>query len=139
MREHKYRAWDKAKQQMCEVVTLIFWDPEPDGKLELGSCELLRNMGDRRTCYRVKIENIDLMEYAGRKDEKGTDIFEGDVLGVDDPEDDSRAIVVFHDGAFKPQIKEGVYDAYWGGWIVIGNRYERSDLLEKSEMNAKVR
>ena len=138
MREHKYRAWDRARQRMCEVAMLVYWDSEPGDKLELGSCELVNGTGEHRTCYRAMIEDIDLMEYAGRADEKGNDVFEGDVLGVDDPEDDSKAIVVFHDGAFKAQIKEGVYDHHWGGWIVIGNRYEHPELMKESKINAKI-
>lgn len=75
------------------------------------------------------------MVWIGRIDERGVEIYEGDILGLDDPEDTSRAVVVFHKGAFKPQLlvnrERPLYDDLFDDWIVIGNRYEHPELLAK--------
>ncbi len=80
---------------------------------------------------RSRIEGIIFNEYTGVKDRQDKEIYEGDILGLDDPEDQSRVIVVFHNGAFRQRlVRLPIFGDDWD-WLVIGNIYENPDLVPK--------
>jgi hypothetical protein len=48
---------------------------------------------------------------------------------VDDPEDNSRVVVEFHDSGFAVRPVGGmIYAREWSDWIVIGNIYDNPEL-----------
>lgn len=119
MREHKYRAWHKTKHKM-----MLF-------ELSELNDSMITKADDG-----WYLEDCELMEWTGIADHHGKDIYEGDILGLDDPEDASKAVVVFHNAALKAQLVISgiiVYSTDWDGWVVIGNKFEHPHLLEQSE------
>jgi len=117
-REIKFRAWYKPEGKMYQVKALylasqvpyVEWQPFQGRPVD---------------------ENIELMEFTGVKDRNGKEIYEGDILGLDDPTDQSRAFVVFHNGAFRQQlVRLPIFGDDWD-WLVIGNIYENPELGAK--------
>jgi len=120
-REIKFRAWYKPEGKMHQVKALylasqvpyVEWQPFQGRPVD---------------------ENIELMEFTGVKDRRGKEIYEGDILGLDDPDDTSKAIVVFHNGAFRQQlVRLPIFGDDWD-WFVIGNIYENPELVAKEEL-----
>ncbi len=120
-REIKVRAWDR------------------HNKVWIGPYTLKQLASDDQFNYDTEVhpvssrfEDFDWVEYAGVKDRQGKEIWEGDILGLDDPEDTSRAFVVFHQGAFKLRLVQ--YPTFFADdwdWVVIGNIYENLVLVPK--------
>jgi len=107
MREIKFRAWDKKREEMLHYEG-IFNTPD------------------------IRFDTSILMQYTGLHDEKGKEIYEGDILR----DEQGEGFVVWCEG-----------DAMWGvekneDWVypfscnvyrntheIIGNIYENKDLL----------
>jgi hypothetical protein len=86
--------------------------------------------------YTVRIKDVVVMQLTGITDRNDNPIYEGDILGLDDPTDKSRVVIVFRNAAFHAELIGASYidDPHWttidSGWVVIGNRYENPELLE---------
>lgn len=119
MRENKFRAWD------LELGEMVYFS--------------LRNPIDIAKTYKnehgIFVDRYVVMQYTGPKDERGTLIYEGDVIEWLDPlgrttraqviYDDTTASYKTHKGelshiSIRPQLK------------VIGNIYENPELLEET-------
>lgn len=120
MREIKYRAWLKREQKMYPVTGMI------------KSMVLLSSSEDMVTA--IDIDQVELMQYTGLKDCKGTEIFEGDIVNILS----SIAAEVYWDfGAW--QLRNGDKAGGQLGSViamddmaqVIGNVYEHPHLLEQ--------
>jgi len=111
-REIKFRAWDPRAKAMEFTPNLELWWNE-DGSLDF--------------------DEFTFMQYTGLKDKSGVEIYEGDILALEDPEDNSIQQVVFHNGKFQGYFIGGddwpVYVDIWEEFIVIGNIYENPELL----------
>lgn len=139
MREIKFRAWDKEYNCMYQNA----WPFEHLVYVEMPSCDEQCNPlpinGNKfycmngKTFYFLMNKHVELMQYTGLKDKHGKDIFEGDILCV---EDASRGTVKYGKGCF-------YYDDWIDGWtaledidtennaIIIGNIYEHPELLKE--------
>lgn len=84
-----------------------------------------------------------LMQYTGLNDKNGIEIYEGDVLGLQDSDDQSKFIVEYHESSFKKRYTSHehpvgaitMFDLTDIGFVVIGNIYENPELLQSSKDN----
>lgn len=133
MRELKFRVWDKAAKRMSMPFSLF-------GEFTLIGAvhSWQRESGLQRDSIGALNDLIE-MEFTGLKDEKGNDVFEGDILRFNPDHRFFNWIVEFNDGCFVI-INIGV-DGYLGDRFkfessffsnreVIGNIYENPELLK---------
>lgn len=71
MRELKFRAWFEEKPIWCNQ--MFYSDEEPAG------------LGDWFSEVQIEQENVIIMQYTGLKDKHGKEIYEGNVVKVQDP------------------------------------------------------
>ena len=108
MTKIKFRIWNKNKKRMIKRNTLCILCVIEDGRLEK--------------------ENFEIMQYTGVKDKNGKEIYEGDILKLND----EIAKVIFCEGCFLLDIKDDDnLFAISEDWEVIGNVYENPELLEQ--------
>ena len=130
MREIKFRAWDKEKEQMLyQDDTLITFESR--------YCSL-------EDVLYYKEEDFEIMQYTGLKDSEGQEIYEGDIYQVinkDLGEDPAVCEIVFEEGQFKfKRIKggfsfsENLSESEGKDKIkYLGNKYKNPELLEVIE------
>ena len=127
MREIKFRAWDVANKKMISHEKLFSLDCSN----EFPFLPLLKNM------YSENLD-VEIMQYTGMKDCKGTEIYEGDivVVGQDTGNKCDRYIMTFNDDSHSYLAKQqgtlGSYigPGYWGKMLkVIGNIYDNPEML----------
>lgn len=90
MREHRYRAWDKEDKRMYHLsLSGMSYDGYGGVKLVFGD-----DFHDDSYSGRIDFE---LMEYTGRKDCKGDESYEGDIVRfqLDDPKWDRIGVIVY--------------------------------------------
>jgi uncharacterized phage protein (TIGR01671 family) len=161
MREIKFRAWDKEKKKMCNVVTMTSgcdgkewgwfvtmgcWrDVVPEDAAFYGDPNI-KAIADQ---YKLNPSDHILMQYTGLKDKNGKEIYEGDI--VKDILYGMGIIKIGEyenmDGEYYPEIygpfvqfrkKNCADDTQQQGLLqrredeeVLGNIYEHPELLDK--------
>lgn len=118
MRDIKFRAWDKTINYMDYRVRFSHFE---DGIEVLDSWSSWREL---------KKDEYELMQYTGRKDSDGVEIYEGDIL---QSEHYLRYQVVFKGDCWRCEpLKRNVFKNRFIGrdLKVIGNIYENPELLE---------
>ncbi len=125
MREMKFRAFLKSNQVMYDVLTLDIIDKKA----------LIENAEKQLKGY-VKLQEIELMQYTGLKDNIGKEIYEGDIISFGD----NKAVVFYEHAKFKAKYRYYnncyCYDAlsdvlYFKKVEVIGNIYENKELIDE--------
>ena len=116
MREIKFREWDTERKTMSYSKREDFDD--------MVGFRFFHTEGGERY----------LMQYTGLKDKNEKEIYEGDIVIVDQKE--TPAEVIFENGCFYTPI--GISRYRLGGWYkenleVVGNIYENPELLEDKE------
>ncbi|WP_413523715.1 YopX family protein [Latilactobacillus curvatus] len=113
MREIKFRAWDKVRKIIVNVVMLSF---EQD----------VLGFDDSDAIEYGNTRDFELMQYTGLKDMNGVEIYEGDIL--QDPDDEGFCYEVEYDyGRFSCGDND-LIDCL--GCNVVGNRFDNPELLE---------
>lgn len=141
MRELKYRCWNNNKIEKVH-------------SLHLNSKKAIVSYSGGGN-YSVPFDEIILMEYIGRKDVNGIEIYEGDIIEFPADEilcvvryDEQRNAFVLDDYGYKGSVMEYGWDEYAGefgivdtngfddfynvdGIRVVGNIYENKDLITR--------
>ncbi|ENZ5663144.1 YopX family protein [Enterococcus hirae] len=131
----KFRAWDKKTETIQEVESISF----KEKKLVIGQ----GNVAWFNSDYIINFDDIELMQSTGLKDKNGVEIFEGDIVAVENhpfqrKEDSSAGMEIEGDYA----VGWNQHDLTWcaGDLLlarlkpyvrVIGNIYENHELLEE--------
>lgn len=117
----KFRAWDKTELKMREVININF-------EYEYVDTTSIEDYG-------LSFKLIELMQYTGLKDKNNKEIYEGDILKVED----ALCKVIFEKGAFTSvgicplffNECHSFYEMELGEeYEVIGNIYENPELLK---------
>ena len=121
MRKIKFRAWDKENEKMMKVSSLHLENKEISVK-ENGTFHLFRMQ--------------DLMQYTGIKDKNGKEIYEGDIVILNDAEEENRCIVKYKYGSYilvDGDLREDLSNVESDKFLeVVGNIYENKNLLEEN-------
>ena len=120
MRDIKFRAFHKETKEMYGIRRIDF------SVNEVVVDKLLKEWG--YPC--VNMQKIEIMQYTGRKDSEGKEIYEGDIL---QNEHHFKYQVVFKGDCWRcePLKRNGFKNRFIGSDLkIIGNIYENKDLLE---------
>ena len=135
MREIKFRAWHKEKRILREVCEISF----------SGEYVILEGFGSFGA-IEASATDVELMQYAGVKDQNNAEIYEGDIVQFDpqspcgdefyNPRDGEIGEVIFDFGSLvvRPIDKKRESLRFslseLGDWVVVGNIYENPELLQ---------
>lgn len=127
MREIKYRAYHKTLKIELDVLVIDWLNELVD--LEGGLLE-------------QEFKDVELLQYTGRKDKNGVEIFDGDIVSSIDFEHnrEHKGIVVFDRGGFRVAVNlKGFkfnlpfssFEGNESSLQVLGNIYQNPELLER--------
>ncbi len=127
-REIKFRAWDKLEKRMGEVNYIKYskvWYTHISVRFKQKekTVDEWFNYWNEDRC-----NNIILMQYTGLKDKNGVEIYEGDIVRIDETEDID--VVDWTDGK-EYGIGFGLFSCF--KYEVIGNIYANPELLKEGE------
>lgn len=117
LRSIKFRAWDKKNKRMCAVDALYLADD---------FCVVVRFVNDDNEMGQATLSHgeYELIQFTGLHDRNGNEVFEGDVVEVED------AFIGKH--KIEVEWRDGFINSFaiLGDGEVIGNIYEHPNLLK---------
>ena len=128
MREIKFRAWDKKKKEMHDLIT---W--HHPNYLDLVCYATGQSSGDVHELRQDN--NCIIMQFTGLFDKQRKEIYEGDIF--DSPSKNKFYVKWWKDGWYYNNVKDeeehvsGRLLEIAEDWEVIGNIYENLELLKK--------
>ena len=123
-REIKFRAWVKKEKEMTKVLGLETRD--------YATLNVLYN--DNSKCT-LGIFAVEIMQYTGLKDKNGKEIYEGDIVILNDTEEENRCVVKYKYGSYilvDGDLRENLSNVEDKFLEVVGNVYENKNLLEEN-------
>lgn len=120
-REIKFRAYHKERKEIFEIASIDF--EEKKAALSNGIIKLLN----------VSFKQFELLQHTGTKDANGKEIYEGDIVILNDAEEENRCIVKYKCGSYiliDGDLRENLSNVEDKFLEVIGNIYENKNLLE---------
>jgi uncharacterized phage protein (TIGR01671 family) len=143
MREIKFRVW--VDGFLPEQAGMFYWvelyRPQPDGTYDrIYAKRTFESIDEYK--FKSEEEPFTLMQYTGLVDKNGEEIYEGDIVEIQQPTSVNRGDISFREGAFAFTSQIQVdgnrtivflhsvkYQHQWQ-LEVIGNQYENGDLLK---------
>ena len=131
MKEIKFRVWDKEEKQIKNVDSIHF----PLGK---SSGKDISIYNEKEDCYEW-VYDYKIMRYTGIEDKNKKEIYEGDILAIDDfsfenfSEFKNYGEIKYNNCRFYIKMKDGYHDELINVpdiYEVVGNIYENSELLD---------
>ena len=122
MREIKFRAWDKENEKIMKVSYISLENKEIAVK-------------DFGTYHFFRIKDIELMQYIGLKDKNDKEIYEGDIVVLNNIENDNMCIVRYEHSSYRLEgwsLREDLSNVEDRFLEVVGNIYENKNLLEEN-------
>lgn len=138
MRKIKFRAWDKKRKKIFEVMNLDLRFPTPRGVF-IGVTDMRRGIFSGPRIEYVDINDVEMMQFTGLKDKNDKEIYEGDILElynhhqVEVIEYEGSAFGVFeHTNSSRESGRFTNLDEWADNAMeVIGNIYEHPELIKR--------
>lgn len=128
---NKFRAWDKEKQIMCGVTNISFLVCAEDNSYykQTEIYDLCTGVGHRK----VKLSDINLMQFIGVQDSDGVDIYEGDIVLAYNGRWNYKIFLIKYIGhsfvMAENENDNNEFRPWFYGFYKIGNIYENKELL----------